>query len=1037
MKRIAILSLGICLMNLKNGFAQETLQMKDPNIHYKKGMELVDEGQPLAARREFELFVLEKKPPLTQQEYLRISNAKYYIGAAAVDLDQPDAEKILKDYLQDFHETSLRRLAYFQLGRLSQKHGNYKESIQWFEKVTRADLSNEQRMEYNFKLAYAYFVMNDFDKAKPLFKEVKSFENKYYNDANYYYGYIEFSEGKYDAALKSFTIIKDLDQYKSVVPYYITQIYFMKQEYDKVIQYAGSLVKDKNLKYYDEMMHILGQSYFYTKDYENAEKFIKAYVSKTPKVKKEDIYQLAYSQYKMAKFNDAINNFKQLYIIDDTLGQNAMYALADCYLKTGRKAEARTAFAQSARTDFDAVIKENSLANYIKLSYELDENTETVNSASNFLNDFPSSGYIKEITEILTNALLKTKNYKEAIRVIESTGMKNALLNKAFQQVTYYRSVQEFNDGHLDESMKLLNKSLSYPIDKDIQADALFMKGEIYYENAEYDKSIIEYGKYLQIANLEKLEKTFSNPFKAYYAQGYAYLKMKKYANAVQPLRNAITAYSGSGKSAISKEMFYDAVLRLADATYMTKDLDNAMSSYQKVIDESQKNVDYSMFQKGMIQGFKNNDNAKVNTMQLLVTRYPSSAYADAALYEKGVTYQQDLNEPNSALSALQNLVNSYPSSNYKAPALLRLGLINYNLGNNTKALDYYKTVVKEYPKTEEMKEALSIMQEIYVGMGKPDEYIAYLNQNGIDASATAQDSIYYKAAEERYLEGDYTNAVTAFESYLSKFTEGFFAIDAHYFAADCQIRTAKHAQALSHLDVVIAKAPNSYYERALKKAAAMAFENMKDYDKAHRYYVSLYEIFKSRPEAYGMLINALRSSYLAKADDDVIRFADLTISNEKASKDELLEAHYYKGTVLLERNDLDAAQNEFRIVGAGEASEQAAESNYNLALILSKKGKAQESLDEAFRLKDKIEGYDYWLAKLFILIGDDYRAVGDNYQAKATYESILEHYKGDQKLLDECKVKLDAMKEETLKKSIIDMSIPQKDSILKLDENK
>lgn len=47
---------------------------------------------------------------------------------------------------------------------------------------------------------------------------------------------------------------------------------------------------------------------------------------------KEDIYQLAYCQYKTGAYTKAIENFKQLNLLDEAMGQNATYALADCYL---------------------------------------------------------------------------------------------------------------------------------------------------------------------------------------------------------------------------------------------------------------------------------------------------------------------------------------------------------------------------------------------------------------------------------------------------------------------------------------------------------------------------------------------------------------------------------------------------------------------------------------------------------------------------------------------------------------------------------
>lgn len=1002
-------------------FAQESLGMTDRDAHYKKGTELLESKQLLAARKEFECFLSEFKPAHQIAEYLKVSNANYYIGAIAVDLHQPDAEKILLDYIHNFHETSLRRLAYYQLGKWYNQEGKYDESIVWFEKVTKKDLSNQQRTAYSFKLGYAYFLNKEFDKAKPLFKEVKSFENIYQNDANYYYGYISFSEGEYTAAQTSFETIQSIDHYKNLVPYYLAQIYFMKKNYDKVIAYTEPYLKDNSLKYQSEIQYIVGQSYYYKQDYAKAAPLLKSYIDKTPKVKKESIYQLAFTQYKIGNYADAIKNFKQLNVVEDSLGQNSFYTLANCYLKIGETDNAKTAFAQAARMDFDQSIKEIAAANYIKLSYESEDFSTVVVQAPVFLNTFTKSTEADDITVILATSLLQTKNYKEAIRVIESTKNKNAVLNKAYQQVTYYQSVAVFNDKDYGESLLLLNKSLSFPLDKNIQGEALFLKGEIYYISNDYPKAILEFGKYLQIANIEKIGNANTNAFKAYYGQGYAYLKQKQYLAAIQPFQNAVNAYGQSQTN--DKSALYDAYTRLADCQYMTKDLNNAANNYQKVWNESSSNKDYTLFQLSMIQGFQKKYGDKVTNLKNLVSNYPNSAYAENALYEIGITQQQDLEDPQSALLSYSQLTKNYPSSKYRADALMHIGLINFNLGNNEKAMTYYKEVVTNYPKSEEQKDALSIIQEIYVDMGNPSGYIEYLNQIGYDISTSVQDSLYFRPGEDRYMSSDYNNAITSLESYVSKFPTGFFALKAQYYLGDSYFKLNKYNEAVEHYDIVVSNGPSSYYEKALNRAALLCFQSLKDYEKARRFYALLYELNKNKTDEFGMLMNVLRSSYLSKSDNDVIKYADLMVINSTASATDKLEARYYKASVLLDKSDWDNALFEYTEVASGKVSEQTAESNYYLAYLLNKKGLFQNSLDKAFEVKEKVEGYDYWLAKLFILIGDNYAALQDFYQAKATYESILENYKGDKDLIEEAKNKLQQAKDAELLKSKIDIS--------------
>jgi TolA-binding protein len=585
--------------------------------------------------------------------------------------------------------------------------------------------------------------------------------------------------------------------------------------------------------------------------------------------------------------------------------------------------------------------------------------------------------------------------------------------------------------------MSNLNKSLSNPLDKELQCDALFLKAELYFNQKKYSDAIIEYGKYLQITTPSEQYADEVNPFKARYGQAYCYLMAKQYGAAIPPLKDALNMSNHLKKNKSNSALINDVYFRLGDAYYMTKDFDNALSAYQHVLDNSDKNLDYALFQKGMILGFKNEDAAKVSILQNLISRYPESALADDALYEKGITYQQDLQDVESAISTFTALVNNYPNANHRAGALLRLGLINYNLNHADKALSYYQQAVKEFPKTDEAKEALSTMQEIYVSLGKPEQYVQYLNQNGLEVSASTQDSLYFNSAEEKYINGEYADAIPGLETYLSKFPNGYFHLEANYFAGDAYMRIKKYEDALKRFDAVIKEQPNTYAQRALKKAALISFEYLKDYSKSKEYYGMLYTYSIQKPEEFAMLMNALRSAYLAKADDDLLKYADLVIAHASAGKDDLLEAHYYKGSVLMDKNDIDKARLEFLEVSAGPTSEQNAEASYELAHILNLQGQFQPSNDEAFKMKDKVEGYDYWLAKLFILIGDNYHQLKDNYQAKATYESILNNYKGDATLIEECRKKLTELNNEALEKSKIELITAPSDSIIKTEEIK
>ncbi|HQW23856.1 MAG TPA: hypothetical protein PLI47_11175, partial [Bacteroidia bacterium] len=86
-------------------------------------------------------------------------------------------------------------------------------------------------------------------------------------------------------------------------------------------------------------------------------------------------------------------------------------------------------------------------------------------------------------------------------------------------------------------------------------------------------------------------------------------------------------------------------------------------------------------------------------------------------------------------------------------------------------------------------------------------------------------------------------------------------------------------------------------------------------------------------------------------------------------------------------------AKTELSIVAKRTNSEMTAESKYLLAAIEYGTANYKESTKLIFEIQKQVPSYDYWIAKGFILLGDNYVAQNDTFQAKETYKSIIANY--------------------------------------------
>ena len=88
-------------------------------------------------------------------------------------------------------------------------------------------------------------------------------------------------------------------------------------------------------------------------------------------------------------------------------------------------------------------------------------------------------------------------------------------------------------------------------------------------------------------------------------------------------------------------------------------------------------------------QGLTRNLEEKINLLARLITEQPKSSYQDAAKYELGASFLKK-NDEVKAMQYFESVVENYPNSSYVKRSLLSKGLILYNAGNNDEALSVF-----------------------------------------------------------------------------------------------------------------------------------------------------------------------------------------------------------------------------------------------------------------------------------------------------------------------------------------------------------
>jgi TolA-binding protein len=1003
-QRLALIALIITI----SAKAQQTRIYTDPQATFKEAKEYFQKEQYSLA------YPLFKEIQQSLRETDKINNAivaeevNYYTIACALKQNESRAEESARQYI-DLEQNNARvQQMNYQLAEYYYRQQKFADAAQLYEAANISNLSNREIADMKFHQGYSYFTLNRFNEARPLFNSVRQLkDDPNYLDANYYYGFLAFRDKNYNEALESFRIVENEKNYETIVPYYIAQIYYVQGQKDSALAYASRKLKNGNSYYETEMNQLLGHGYFERGEYANALPYLQAYVAKTPKVRREDLYELSYAYYQAKQYQKAIDGFKQLSGKEDSLSQHAMYLLGDAYLKTGQKTNARNAFLFCASNSSNDQLKEVSKYNYAKLSYELGYQDEALNSLQSFLKDYPNSTYNKEAKDLLVSVLANTNNYADALTLVQTMDKPTENAKKLYPRILFGRATEFINDGRLAEADALLDQALKDPNNASVLPLISFWKGELAYRNNKLDDAIRFYHAYVNAGSPTSGEANATN---AKYNLGYSYLRKENYPAA-------LTFFEPVGKNASlsSDAITQDAYIRTADCYFMNRDYNKAIAMYDNVIKYSWPAEDYATFQKAVISGIKNS-NDKIALLNTMNRKFPTSSLVLDANMEIAKTYMSN-ERYRDAIPYLDNIVKSKENTSLKPQAYLQLGVAYYNLNNSGEALNQYRNLVTQYPNSDEANSALDDVKTIYLETGKPNEYADFMRQAGKPISVSTEDSLTYSAAELQYQDGNTTAALTGFNNYVDKFPSGTYAVDANFYRAEIYNSKKDFTRALTGYEAVAAEAPNKYAEKALLEAARINFFETKDYARAEAEYGQLKQIASGQENRLEAMRGLLRSQYQLQKWTDAVNNAKDLLNQKGSSTDDKALANMAIAKSYQVGGQYDLAIANYKTVVAINKSALAAEARYEIASSWFAVDHSSDAEKAAFEVINKSGSYDYWVTKAYILLGDIYYKARDYFNAKATYQSIVDH-SINQELKTEAQSKLSKVIDEESKSS-------------------
>lgn len=909
----------------------------------------------------------------------------------SVELGVADAEAMMKNFIETHPSSIYRNDMLFMLASYYTDNGMMAEGERIFADVDYKALDARERERYDMRMGYIRFLEADYPRAKTHLKRVSKISD-YYPHAQYYLAYMHYLDGEFISAEEIFRTLASTEEYSSLAPFYLLQIEYRRANYDYVISEGEKLLNQAMPATRDDLIRIIAESYFIKGDYAQAARYIVNLSSEA--MGRQENYILGYSLYRMARYSDAVAPLKAACGYEDALTQNAAYHLGDCYVKLGNKPSAADAFAMATAEGegYDEDIARESLLNYGRLKYELGGGlfNEATAVLQQYLERYPGSPRESEVKQLLIASYYNSKDYDAAYIALREYPNPDNEIKSVLQRVALFRAVGAIEKRDWELAERLLKESEEIGLQPKYNALVLYWQGEVAFAKGDMALAREKYEAYVRRAPKSAVEYQF-----AHYGIGYSYFNEGDMANATEAFEEFVRDYTKRD------DYLFDAQNRLGDSHFTAREFADARNAYKISINSASEHRHYARYQLALLEGIDKKPTLKSDMLRSIINDGEGD-YVDDAWYELGRSYIAQERYADGA-ATLQDFVDSDAASPYYVTAMSDLALAYYNLGKQQEAIACYEKVVEYDPQSASALEAIRSLRDIYVKEDKVDEYLDYAERNGVqsDLGTAARDSLTFASAKNIYLAGEMGEAREKLTNYLREFENGYNRTEALFYLSDCHMYLDDNVSAMETMEELLKQGRNQYTERVLDVYSRMSFD-MELYDKSAWAYRSLYDEASSkdrRAEASEGYVDATAltedSAAIKEMYSDIANMTDATTWARSYAK-------LVMADVLREEGDAQAYEL-YASLAENPMTEEGAEAYYRMVEQRYLANDYEGAQQMVFDMGEC--GSSYWQAKIFILLGETFAKAGNTFQARATFQSIVDGYMPkDDGIVDEAK---------------------------------
>ena len=161
-----------------------------------------------------------------------------------------------------------------------------------------------------------------------------------------------------------------------------------------------------------------------------------------------------------------------------------------------------------------------------------------------------------------------------------------------------------------------------------------------------------------------------------------------------------------------------------------------------------------------------------------------------------------------------------------------------YKKWNYTQAELEYIKILNEYEKVREVcEETVRGLMDVYTAKKEPEKASDLAERYACaNISADEKENLFYTPAFQSYMDSTYKDAITKFETYLTRFPSGRFVNETYYYLGNSYFKTKDTAKAVLNFEKYLETPVTNFSESAAARTA-IYYYNHKNNVQALKYY--------------------------------------------------------------------------------------------------------------------------------------------------------------------------------------------------------